>query len=32
MLLIIDENDKLHNQNDYDQIVRDEIPAKEEQP
>ena len=32
MLLIIDENDKLRNPNDYDQIVRDEMPAKEEQP
>ena len=32
MLFIIDENDKLRNPNDYDQIVRDEMPAKEEQP
>ena len=32
MLLIIDENDKLRNSDDYDQIVRAEIPAKEEQP
>uniref|UniRef100_A0A2N9INS4 ATP-dependent DNA helicase n=1 Tax=Fagus sylvatica TaxID=28930 RepID=A0A2N9INS4_FAGSY len=32
MLLIIDENDKLRNPDDYDQIVRAEIPAKEEQP
>jgi ATP-dependent DNA helicase PIF1 len=30
MLQIIDENDKLRNPNDYDQIVRVEIPAKEE--
>jgi hypothetical protein len=27
MLLIIDENDKLRNPDDYDQIVRAEIPA-----
>ncbi|GMY21309.1 hypothetical protein FCV25MIE_16550 [Fagus crenata] len=31
MLLIIDENDKLRNPDDYNQIVRAEIPAKEEQ-
>ncbi|XP_075640438.1 uncharacterized protein LOC142612209 [Castanea sativa] len=32
MLIILDEDDKLHNPEDYDQVVKGEIPYKEEQP
>ena len=32
MLIILDEDDKLHNPEDYDQVVKAEIPCKEEQP
>ena len=32
MLIILDEDDKLHNPKDYDQVVKEEIPCKEEQP
>ena len=32
MLIILDEDDKLHNPEDYDRVVKAEIPCKEEQP
>ncbi|XP_075654860.1 uncharacterized protein LOC142625034 [Castanea sativa] len=32
MLIILDEDDKLHNPDDYDRVVKAEIPCKEEQP
>ncbi|XP_075666054.1 uncharacterized protein LOC142635880 [Castanea sativa] len=32
MLVILDEDDKLHNPDDYDRVVKAEIPCKEEQP
>ena len=32
MLIILDEDDKLHNPKDYDWVVKSEIPCKEEQP
>ena len=32
MLIILDEDDKLHNPKDYDRVVKEEIPCKEEQP
>ncbi|XP_024186018.2 uncharacterized protein LOC112190772 [Rosa chinensis] len=32
MLVILDENDKLNNPEDYDRIVRAEIPDKDEEP
>jgi len=32
MLLILDNNDKLRDPQDYDSIVRAEIPNKEEEP
>jgi len=32
MLLILDNNDKLHDPQDYDSIVRAEIPNKAEEP
>ena len=32
MLIILDEDDKLHNLGDYDPVVKAEIPCKEEQP
>ncbi|KAK4596817.1 hypothetical protein RGQ29_014730 [Quercus rubra] len=32
MLIILDEDDKLHNPEDYDRVVKAKIPCKEEQP
>ena len=32
MLLILDDNDKLHSPDDYDRIVRAEIPFKDDEP
>ena len=32
MLLILDDNDKLHSPDDYDRIVRAEIPSKDDEP
>ena len=32
MLLILDDNDKLHSLDDYDRIVRAEIPSKDDEP